>query len=373
MERRVNADVHARNQDVAVVLGGDPSQPNPEARKLESYPYLDWLRFVLASVVLLSHEAVPLPKPISGSLAVSVFLALSGWLIGGILTDSDRRDLPRFFYNRSTRIWLPYFATVVMLYLCAAVIHGIDGNWFKYLFYDVTFTHYNWTVFPRAHAEMPLGGTGNSLWSLAVEEQFYLTAPLIMLFVPWGKRPLLWGIIAATLVALGSVAAPIAGGVFAAALHRHRPLAVTAAGRWLAAGAAVAILVAMMRWFHEPFVTPFSVCTVLALTAPGSRERVGVFFGGISFPLYLDPWIGQFAINAINKHVIAMPFLVLTAITYLAAVGVSIVAWWLIDRRVMLRRGRWYRPALGRLCGAVAYSLVGIGLAGGYVLRLNNF
>lgn len=132
---------------------------NPEARKIASYPLFDGLRFVLASVVVLVHADVHFPAPIDGNLAVRVFLALSGWLIGGILLETQRSELPRFFYNRATRIWCPYFATMILLYATAALFRGIDLNWFKYLFYDATFTHYTWTVFPRASAEMPLQGT----------------------------------------------------------------------------------------------------------------------------------------------------------------------------------------------------------------------
>ena len=144
----------------------DPA--NPEAEKLQDFPLLDWLRFVLASTVLLTHEGIKY-GPVNGGLAVAVFLALSGWLIGGILFKSDRGDLPRFFYNRATRIWAPYLTAIILLYGAAAAREGIDGNWLKYLFYDVTFTHYNFAEFPRASLEMPLKGTGNAFWSLSVE------------------------------------------------------------------------------------------------------------------------------------------------------------------------------------------------------------
>ena len=67
------------------------------------YPAFDWLRFFLASIVVLYHFDV-IPWHRAGNLAVQVFFALSGWLIGGILVRSDTKHLPRFYFNRATRI-----------------------------------------------------------------------------------------------------------------------------------------------------------------------------------------------------------------------------------------------------------------------------
>lgn len=56
---------------------------NPEAEKVQSYPWFDLLRFVLASIVVLGHAGFTFAPFLTGGLAVSVFFALSGWLIGG--------------------------------------------------------------------------------------------------------------------------------------------------------------------------------------------------------------------------------------------------------------------------------------------------
>ncbi|MFS0773554.1 acyltransferase family protein [Sphingomonas sp. 1P08PE] len=363
------------NRDVATWLDGTAAAAaNPEARKLDAYPHLDWLRFVLASVVLLDHSGVHFPGPIDGSLAVAAFLALSGWLIGGILLKSDRADLPRFFFNRSTRIWAPYFTAILLLYGTAAAMRGIDGNWFKYLFYDVTFTHYTFTVFPRALTEMPLGGTGNHFWSISVEEQFYLAAPLLMIFTRWGKSVATWLVVAAVLTAMQSVFTPIALGVGAAALNGDRPIIDTAGKRWLAALAAALFFAVAWRWNVQPFRALFAVSLVLALTAPGRRDRLGVLAGGVSYPLYLHQWVGGFAVNLATKIVpLAIPGAVRIGVVYAASLSVAIVLWWLVDRNVMLHRNRFYTPALGRTCAIIAYLLVAIGLAGGLTLHLLGY
>jgi peptidoglycan/LPS O-acetylase OafA/YrhL len=284
--------MQARAADVAVPLA------NPEHRKIAAYPLFDWLRFVLASIVVIGHAGVKFPAPIDGSLAVGVFLALSGWLIGGILLETEWSELPRFFYNRATRIWCPYFATVILLYFTAAVGHGINPNWWKYLFYDATFTHYTWTVFPRAFGEMPLKGTGNHFWSISVEEQFYLFAPLLMLLWKWGKRLWTWLIVAAVLLLQASVFAPIALGVVAAIINRDHGTNQTGAawnatyrGPLIAAVVAALLLVAAAYFPLQQVRALLALAVVLAAAVPGERGALGMFIGAISYPLYLNHWM----------------------------------------------------------------------------------
>ncbi|HEX8415933.1 MAG TPA: acyltransferase [Sphingomicrobium sp.] len=330
---------------------------------------LDWLRFVLASMVLLTHEGIKY-GPINGGLAVAVFLALSGWLIGGILVKSDRDSLPRFFYNRATRIWASYFTAIMLLYTAAALREGVTANWFKYLFYDVTFTHYNFVEFPRASFEMPLKGTGNAFWSLAVEEQFYLAAPLLMLFTRFGKSMMTWAVISVGLMALQSMWAPIAVGVLGAVVNQHHGLGATRVQRLVAAAIAIAALGSMFLWRDaEPLRSIFSLCVVLALIAPGVRGPTGKFFGAISFPLYLNQWIGGFTVNAISRYVMPIPGDLALVLIFLASVAAAVVTWYAVDRPIMRYRDRWYTPERGKALGIAAYIIVGIGLAGGLTLR----
>ena len=351
-----------------LVAADSGATENPEAHKLPAYPMLDWLRFALASGVVLEHLGISY-GPLGGSLWVSVFLSLSGWLIGGILLKSESGELPRFFYNRATRIWAPYFAAIFLLYTTAALREGIDANWFKYLFYDVTFTHYNFTEFPRASLEMPLKATGNMFWSLAVEEQFYLAAPLLMLFTRWGKSTTTWGVISLALMAGQSIAAPVAAGVFAAALdQRHSILSSTA---WRVATIAITVASAVaLFWMNvQPFRSLFSIGVVLMLATPGKRSAAGKFFGAISFPLYLNQWVGGFSVAAFSKYVLPVHPLFGKPLAYLAGILVAVAAWYIVDRTVMLYRDGWYTPTRGRALGVTAYLLVTVGLIGGNVLR----
>jgi peptidoglycan/LPS O-acetylase OafA/YrhL len=331
-------------------------------------PKLDWLRFGLASIVVLVHSGVTFPGPIDGQLAVWIFLALSGWLIGGILLRTERQDLPRFYYNRAIRIWIPYGCAIIMLYGAAALMRGVDANWWKYLFYDVTFTHYNFTIFPQALEEMPLDGTGNNYWSISVEEQFYLIAPFLLSFSGLVPRALAAAAFAFAVLFVGIAFLPIAGGVLAAVgQKRFGDWHLTPGGR-VAVWAVGIVSLAYLCWDNNLLVASvFSVAVVLILSTPGHRNRVALFFGAISFPLYLNAWIGMFAANIVARK-IDLPEHATAYLRYGLAVLVAIACWYLIDRPVRARRDQWYVPRLGRTAALAAYGSVTIGWIGGYLI-----
>lgn len=240
------------------IAGASVAASNPENEKVRSYPWFDWLRFALASVVVLGHANFQFAPFLTGKLAVAVFFTLSGWLIGGILLRTELSELPRFFFNRATRIWLPYAAAIILLYGIAAFREGIDFFWLKYLVMDVTFTHQLFTFFPAAKFEMPLHGSGNQFWSLSVEEQFYLLAPLVMIFVPRGKTLALWFCITFVTLLIGSRGGLIAIGVLAAVLQRDFNIAEIRWVRGLAIATAIGSAIALTNgwgtwaWYSGP-------------------------------------------------------------------------------------------------------------------------
>jgi len=135
-----------------------------EVAEIESkavyYPYFDYLRIFLASVVVLGHDQVINWPPFSGSLAVDVFFALSGWLIGGILLRLSKSDLPKFYFNRAVRIWIPYFLAVFL---------AIAASLVEFVFYQISFVY---NIFGTSQLaccvnSMPLNGSTNHTSSLA--------------------------------------------------------------------------------------------------------------------------------------------------------------------------------------------------------------
>ncbi len=340
--------------------------------KAGSFPLFDWLRFVLASLVALDHSGWKMG--VSG-LSVQTFFALSGWLIGGILLNSRTSDLPRFFFKRGTRIWAPYFAAVAALYLVAAARDGISATYLHYLFHDVTFTH-NWFVdFWRERDVMPLRGTAGGFWSISVEEQFYLAAPLIMLFLPRGKDLATWAVVALVAGALAGwnfQYLSITFGVLAAVIHRqygnwhlHRTARIVLA---IVAAASLFVIVGLGNLtghVYNALAPFFSISVVLLVATEGRRRSVGVFLGGLSYPLYLNHWIGIFAANFAAKRIPALPGSVTVMLAYTLAFGVAVVAYLAIDRPIQLQRDKYYRPAIGKAFMTTSYVLCATGLTVG--------
>ena len=358
-------------QGARVASTGDNASTNPEARKLSSYPLFDWLRFILASIVALAHAKVIGGGETTANLAVQVFFALSGWLIGGILLQTLRAELPRFFFNRATRIWLPYFFAILALYALSALRDPLSLRWLEFLFYDVTFTHNWFSLRPDpllAFAQMPLNGTGNHFWSIAVEEQFYLLAPLIIVVIGFGRKPIFWVIAVLFLFAFHVVDFPsICLGVFAAILKQKygdwhlRPRAILGLGV-----AAVLSFVVLINIAYYSFAAPvFSVVIVLIAARPGPRLPLGIFAGGISYPMYLNHWMGAFVAHGIVKRVDFLPPLAEGLLSYFGGVLAGITAYLIVDRIVMASRDAYYFPALGYSLGVAAYFLVSCGLTVG--------
>lgn len=158
-------------------------------------PALDGLRGVAILLVLLCHAVFEYhPRSVFfsdlivvGRLAwsgVDLFFVLSGFLIGGILLDV--KDSPRYFktfYARRAYRILPLYAIVVALFslrfLTSRGSAGPLGNfsvspipWASY----VTFTQNIWMGLLGTFG----AGTMAATWSLAVEEQFYLTVPFVI-------------------------------------------------------------------------------------------------------------------------------------------------------------------------------------------------
>src|SRR5215212_2858834 len=189
----------------------------PEHRK-EYYPYFDWLRIVLAMVVVLFHEGV-IPWGGASYIAVQVFFALSGWLIGGILLNTTRAGLTRFYFKRVARIWAPYYAALAILIGVSLLRDPVTPKWSEFVFYKTTFVYnvFGPPQLEKHRYDMPLDGSGNHFWSVNVEEQFYLLAPLLLVLVaPIVGRSMSTWIAISLLAWYFNVYASIAVGVTAA-------------------------------------------------------------------------------------------------------------------------------------------------------------
>src|SRR5215470_1709075 len=141
-----------------------------------------------------------------GWTALDLFFVLSGFLVGGILMDA--RESPSYFktfyLRRVFRIVPVYFAWVLLYVLIAAFASDLVVKlsnsglrppldfsiWSHFLFLQNSFDF---------HFTGLAGAWFAHLWSLAVEEQFYLVAPLAVRIIP--TRHLKWVLAAVVCIA----------------------------------------------------------------------------------------------------------------------------------------------------------------------------
>jgi peptidoglycan/LPS O-acetylase OafA/YrhL len=134
-------------------------------------PALDGLRALAIIIVMCSH--VGLQRVVPGQFGVTLFFFLSGYLITTLLRQEieqhGRIDFRRFYLRRIVRILPPMYITIGFFVVLSLVglIHPLSWNGLPF---DLAFLS---NYFPVSG--MPIG-----LWSLAVEEHFYLAFPLTM-------------------------------------------------------------------------------------------------------------------------------------------------------------------------------------------------
>ena len=112
---------------------------------------------------------------------VDLFFVLSGFLIGGILLDrrSSKNYFKTFFIRRICRI-IPLY---IMLILVFVFLNKTAPSGLRWLFID-PYPLWSYLTFTQNYF-MSAGGTAwlGITWSLAIEEQFYLTLPFIICYV----------------------------------------------------------------------------------------------------------------------------------------------------------------------------------------------
>jgi peptidoglycan/LPS O-acetylase OafA/YrhL len=157
---------------------------------LRRIPELDALRGIAAIVIVVFHVRFLESAPALGT-AVDLFFVLSGYLITTIILEQGRSPgfFRTFYLRRALRIWPIYY---LVLFACVALnpllprAEPLRGFWYyaTYLQYVPGYWHAETPEFSRLFLHT---------WTLAIEEQFYLIWPLVVVVA--GKAGLRWAIL----------------------------------------------------------------------------------------------------------------------------------------------------------------------------------
>ncbi|MCE6994896.1 acyltransferase [Saccharothrix sp. S26] len=287
-----------------------------------------------------------------GFVGVDVFFVISGFLIIGTLTGEIRRT-GRVglldFYARRIRRLLPA-ATVVLLAVTAAVFAVLPQSRRPGVLREVVFSAanaQNWllAVLSNDYAHAGVGASPvQHFWSLAVEEQFYLVIPVVLLAsaVPAARRgggPVRYAAVAVGVITVASFAFSVwytpvdpgaayfvtptrmwqlgVGGLAAMALHRLRPGRV--ARLLLGWGGLAAVLVSAFRFTtgmaFPGWVAALPTAGAAAMLLAGEESLARVlglrpltYVGDISYSLYLWHWpVIVFVLEVTGRDSLARP------------------------------------------------------------------
>jgi peptidoglycan/LPS O-acetylase OafA/YrhL len=147
-------------------------------------PELDGLRGIAILVVLAAHTGVPFFSDGGGGAGVTLFFVLSGYLITSLLLAEKARygrvDLRAFYVRRALRLFPALAAVLIVVALLALTgtmpREAQEGVDYRIVLAGVVAYVVNWV----AVAGQSIGLLGHT-WSLAVEEQFYILWPTLLL------------------------------------------------------------------------------------------------------------------------------------------------------------------------------------------------
>jgi peptidoglycan/LPS O-acetylase OafA/YrhL len=178
-------------------------------RAFAHVPALDGLRGVAVALVLAYHFGVPAFG--GGFLGVDLFFVLSGFLITTLLlyewNSRSAIDLFQFWFRRARRLLPAVFLLLAVLAAWSSTTSAYEKGPLRWdLLASLAYVA-NWrfiAVGESYFSEFATASPVRHLWSLAIEEQFYVAWPLIVLLALRiaGRRPRgAWLVVAALVVA----------------------------------------------------------------------------------------------------------------------------------------------------------------------------
>jgi peptidoglycan/LPS O-acetylase OafA/YrhL len=244
----------------------------PAITKSYYRPELDALRFFAFFCVFLFHllDYVPIDVKVqplvvavctAGAFGVPVFFLLSSFLIVELLLREREQTgdihIKSFYVRRILRIWPLYFAVFYGLIALGYFLPNVATKDYR-AWIAFTFFAGNWFIMRHGWIAGPI----DPLWSIAVEEQFYIAVPLLSKV---GGRKLLAGI---------SIVLVIVS--YITSVHYARLIYSGESGQWV------------NSWFQFQF---FAAGALLAIVLHGRVPRWSVSVRVMGFVLAVSCWI----------------------------------------------------------------------------------
>jgi peptidoglycan/LPS O-acetylase OafA/YrhL len=360
-------------------------------------PDIDGLR-AIAVLSVVGYHAFPATDK-GGFVGVDIFFVISGFLISTIIFENLEKDRFSFleFYSRRIRRIFPALAIVLIVCLAIGAL-GLLTDEYAQLgshvaggagFISNLLLWSEGGYFDNASGTKPL----LHLWSLGIEEQFYIVWPLLMSLV-WKRR---FNFVVITLcILLASFALNVStvredpAAAFYSPLSRfwelllgatlayitlHRPDLAMRYGRpyaqwWSGVGMGLLALSVLILDSQSVFpgwwaLLPTLGTAFVIFASPRAwinqnilSNRVLVGFGLISYPLYLWHWPILSLARVIHEP---EPSRALRGVLVLAAIALAWMTYSLIERPL-----RFGAHGMAKTCGLITL-LVGIGATGYYV------
>jgi peptidoglycan/LPS O-acetylase OafA/YrhL len=344
-----------------------PALVTAPATRPHNIPSLDGLRAISIAAVLLGHLAGTRGAPHAltavirnpyvdfAHLGVRVFFVISGFLITGLLRQEHRRtgtiSLSRFYLRRTLRIFPAYYVllSVLGVLTLAGVIVVPSSDFLHALTYTVNYAPNRvWWI--------------GHLWSLAVEEQFYLLWPtaVVLVGITRSWRVALVVMCVAPLLRVAEAALwpawqPMVGTTFETTadalavgcllalarddLMKRSSYARAVSSRWIAPALLLLGLAISLRYrpgllFGDTIVN-VAIALIIdrcvrrpeGLAGRVLNTRPLIFVGALSYSLYL--WQQLFLNRASNAAANAFP------VNILLAVGCALGSYYLVEQPVL--------------------------------------
>jgi peptidoglycan/LPS O-acetylase OafA/YrhL len=243
------------------------SQPNryyrPELDALRFFAFLSVFGFHLLDYISIDARTHPLLNALctAGAFGVPVFFLLSSFLIVELLLRERKQTgdihIKSFYVRRILRIWPLYFAVFYGLVALGHFLPEVGpktfGSWIAFTFFAG-----NWYIMRFDW----IAGAVDPLWSIAVEEQFYIAVPVLSRI---GGRKL-----------LAAISILLIGISYVVSVHYARLVYSGESGQWV------------NSWFQFQF---FAAGALLAIALHGRVPRWPIVVRAMVFVLAVGCWM----------------------------------------------------------------------------------